>query len=248
MNQSSIRSLAGVCLLALSAAVMAGEQDSRDRIVEGLQQNLPDLTVNRDQLSPTPVDGLWALSIGPEVVYVDDKGEHLFQGDLIDLSSRTNLTEQTRSSARQTALAGINADQKISFEAEDEKYRLTVFTDIDCGYCRQLHRDMDELNAAGITVDYLFYPRGGPNSDAWNKSDRVWCSDDRHAAMDHAKSGGTPEASVCEDTPTQAHYQLGRQMQLTGTPALVTESGHMIRGYMPVDRLVTEIAAHDNRD
>ncbi|MDQ2069463.1 DsbC family protein [Natronospira bacteriovora] len=233
------------CLLA--GAAHAGNPDTRERIINGLNEHLPDLQVVPDQLEPTPIDGLWVLRIGPEVVYLDENGQYLIQGDLIELESRRNLTEATRAEARAAALETVPDSRKITFTADDEQFRLTVFTDIDCGYCRQLHRDMEALNEAGITVDYLFYPRGGPESAAWDKSDRVWCSDDRHEAMDHAKSGGTPEAERCEDTPTEEHFALGRQMQVTGTPALVTESGHMIRGYMPVARLVNELQSRENR-
>lgn len=215
--------------------------DTRADIIDGLERNLPSLDVEPSQLTPSAISGLWTLQIGPEIVYVDEQGEHLFQGDVINLSGRENLTENARQSARSEALAGIPADRQIIYPAEDEAHRITVFTDIDCGYCRQLHRDMADLNEAGISVHYLFFPRGGQASDAWDKSNAVWCADDRRAALDRAKSGRSVNSNECEDTPTETHYNLGRRMGVTGTPAIITDDGRMIRGYMPLPRLVQEL-------
>jgi len=240
------------CLI-ITTGMMAGhskasEPDAKDLILDNLEEHLPNLEITRDQLSPSPIDGLWVLSIGPEVVYVDETGTHIFQGDLIHLPSRENLTEADRVKARSQALERVGQDTRLSYLAEEESHSITVFTDIDCGYCRQLHRDMDELNEAGISVHYLFYPRGGEGSAAWTKSDQVWCADDRRNTLDEAKSGANLQGDSCEGTPTRQHYELGRQMQVTGTPTIVTESGHLIRGYVPADNLISrihELEAHD---
>lgn len=219
--------------------------DVRADIIDGLERNLPSLDVEPSQLTPSPIPGLWTLQIGPEIVYVDDQGEHLFQGDVINLSDRENLTENARQSARTEALAEIPADRQIIYPADNEAHRITVFTDIDCGYCRQLHRDMADLNEAGISVHYLFFPRGGQASDAWDKSNAVWCADDQRSALDRAKSGRAVDTTECEDTPTEAHYNLGRRMGVTGTPAIITDDGRMIRGYMPLPRLLQELRSDD---
>lgn len=229
------------------AAALGDEGETKDRIIEGLEKNLPSLTVERDQLSRSPIPGLWTLQVGPDVVYVDESGEHLVQGDVISLRDRENLTETDRRSARLEAIDAIPSDRKISYPAEDEEHSITVFTDIDCGYCRQLHRDMADLNEAGVTVDYLFFPRGGQSSDAWEKSNRVWCADDRRAALDQAKSGQTPETASCDDTPTEMHHTLGQRMGVTGTPAIITDEGHMIRGYMPLPRLLQQLEGGGNQ-
>jgi len=241
MNFKQIGLSVAAALFLSSHAVVADDNDPRDAILEALESHLPNLSIEAEQLSRSPIDGIWVLKIGPEVVYVDEQGEHLFQGDLIHLASRENLTENERASARSQTLDQVNPATRISYPAAEERYSVTVFTDIDCGYCRQLHRDMDEINEAGVTVHYLFYPRGGPGSAAWEKSDQVWCADDQHAAMDEAKSGASLDMDICDDTPTESHFEMGRQMQVTGTPAIVTQSGHVIRGYLPVDNLVSQI-------
>lgn len=241
MNFKHIGLSLALALLLTSHNALADDSDPRDQILESLEEHLPNLSINADQLSPSPIEGLWVLKVGPEVVYVDETGEHLFQGDIIHLPSRDNLTEGERAGARTQTLAQVDPATRISYPASEERHSVIVFTDIDCGYCRQLHRDMEEINEAGITVHYLFYPRGGPDSAAWDKSDQVWCAEDRHAAMDEAKTGANLDMEVCDDTPTERHFELGRQMQITGTPTIVTESGHVIRGYLPVDNLVSQI-------
>ncbi|MCP1726147.1 thiol:disulfide interchange protein DsbC [Natronospira proteinivora] len=232
----------------MGSAPLAAEQDHKDIILKNLEQHLPNLSISREQLRPSPIDGLWILTIGPEVVYVDEEGEHLFQGDMIHLPSRENLSEADRAEARRETLSGVDPETRLSYIAEEEAFNITVFTDIDCGYCRQLHRDMDELNKAGISVHYLFYPRGGEGTAAWEKSDQVWCADDKHEAMDEAKSGANLQGDTCEETPTEAHFQLGRQMQVSGTPTIITESGHIIRGYVPADNLISRIRDLENGD
>lgn len=250
MNTARLTTCAAIlaCFTLPSSLLAQANDDSdvRADIIAGLERNLPSLDVGPSQLTPSPIGGLWTLQIGPEIVYVDEQGEHLFQGDVIDLSNRENLTEGTRQSARTEALAEIPPERQIIYPADDEAHRITVFTDIDCGYCRQLHRDMADLNEAGISVHYLFFPRGGQASDAWGKSNAVWCADDRRAALDRAKSGRSVNSDECEDTPTEAHYNLGRRMGVTGTPAIITDDGRMIRGYMPLPRLVEELRSDGN--
>lgn len=245
MNAARLTALTAVLAffaVPSSLPAQSSEDDEvRADIISGLESNLPSLDVEPSQLSPSPIDGLWTLQLGPEVVYVDEQGKHLFQGDVINLTNRENLTEGTRQSARTEALSEIPSEQQIIYPADDEKHRITVFTDIDCGYCRQLHRDMADLNEAGISVHYLFFPRGGQTSEAWDKSDAVWCADDRRDALDRAKSGRSVDTDDCGETPTEDHYNLGRRMGVTGTPAIITDDGRMIRGYMPLPRLLQEL-------
>jgi thiol:disulfide interchange protein DsbC len=237
----------GLLLPALLLALIspAAVADERSRVIEGLRAVLPNIDISKDQIEPSPIAGLWTVTLGPEVVYVDGKGVHLIQGELIHLPSRSNLTENVRAGARKAAL-GKEPDGVV-FSGSEVRHNVTVFTDIDCGYCRQLHRDMQSLNNRGIAVRYLFYPRGGEGAPAWKKSDKVWCARDRREAMDVAKAGREPESPVCEETPTERHYRLGQQMGVTGTPTIVTESGHLIRGYLPAERLVSEIEKLENR-
>ena len=128
----------------------------------------------------------------------------------------------------------------LIFEPETVKHTVTVFTDIDCAYCRKLHREMPELQALGVKVRYIFYPRSGPGSKSWQKADWVWCADDRNTALTDAKADRPIEAKQC-DTPVDIHYNLGRQVGLTGTPAIVLETGDMFPGYIPAKLLVQRL-------
>jgi thiol:disulfide interchange protein DsbC len=174
------------------------------------------------------------------VAYVSKDGRYLLQGDLYDLDANANLTEKRRSRGRLGLLAGVDSATEIVFgpPAEDVKHRITIFTDIDCGYCRQFHRDIDKVNALGIEVHYLFYPRTGPDTESWDKADRVWCAKDRNTALTQAKLGGRVPEETCESTPVQSHYDLGNLIGVRGTPSIFAESGEQLGGYLTPDELI----------
>jgi thiol:disulfide interchange protein DsbC len=117
-------------------------------------------------------------------------------------------------------------------ENGEVKHTITIFTDVDCGYCRQFHREIAEVNALGIEVHYLFYPRTGRDSESWAKAEKVWCSADRNAALTRAKLGGSLPDATCEDSPVAAHYDLGRRVGLRGTPAIYSSTGEHLGGYL----------------
>ena len=131
---------------------------------------------------------------------------------------------------------GIDESKQITFEPENADYDLIVFTDIDCTYCRKLHREMDQINARDIRVRYVFYPRFGPGSESWAKADAVWCSEDRQSALTRAKNGENVEAEQCS-TPVAEHYALGNKIGVRGTPAILMEDGELLPGYVPAAEL-----------
>lgn len=241
--RADIRALATVAALAALFAgnLYAEEALDREGIYEKLSEHLPGAPIEKEHIEPGPIDGLWTVSIGADVIYVDATGEYVIQGEVLHLASRSNITEQGRAKARKRMIDEVSEDRGMHYSADEERYHVTVFTDIDCGYCRQFHQDMDEYLENGLSVTYLFYPRGGEESDAWRKSDAVWCADDRHAAIDTAKAGGDPGEADCEDTPTASHFRLGRQVGVEGTPTIITESGHRIGGYLPAEQLLEQI-------
>jgi thiol:disulfide interchange protein DsbC len=111
-----------------------------------------------------------------------------------------------------------------------------VFTDIDCGYCRKLHAQMEEYNANGIAINYMAFPRAGIGSRSYEKAVSVWCADDQQAAMTLAKAGSDPDPKQC-DNPIAEQYQLGLSMGVSGTPNMMTQSGQLIPGYVPPEQL-----------
>ena len=176
-------------LLAMMATASSG-QENEALSKEELAATLPGVEVQ--DINDTPIPGMYEVAVGPQVAYVSDDGRYFIQGDLYDLDSNQNLTEQRRARARVDVLAEIDPSTMIVFSPapEDVKHTVTVFTDIDCGYCRQLHREMDQVNALGVAVQYVAYPRTGPDTDSWDKADRVWCAPDRNTAFTEATLAG----------------------------------------------------------
>jgi thiol:disulfide interchange protein DsbC len=201
--------------------------------------------VEAQDIFATPVPGMYEVAVGPEVAYVTDDGRYFIQGDLFDRDSNQNLTENRRSLARVQVIGGIDPDSMIVFSPapEDVKHTVTVFTDIDCGYCRQLHREMDQVNALGIAVRYVSYPRTGPDTDSWDKADRVWCSSDRNTAFTEATLAGKVPEELCTTTPVAGHYDFGHLAGVRGTPTILTDGGVQLGGYLPPQELFSKLEA-----
>ncbi len=225
--------VAALCLIALPAIA------ADSKAVQQLKSDLVKVFGGQpDAVSEAPVNGLYEVTFGPKVFYVSADGRYLLDGELFNLETRTNLTEQKRGSARLKALETIDDSSLIVYKAKGkEKHVITVFTDIDCGYCRKLHGGMAEMNELGITVRYMAYPRAGVDSPSYNKAVSVWCAKDRNKAMDVAKTGTTPEVSSC-DSPVKQHMAMGKMIGVTGTPALVLSNGTLMPGYMPPQQLL----------
>ena len=172
------------------------------------------------------------------MLYTDIGGDYLFAGDMYQTTSAglLNLSSSKRQIRNMEKIAAIPEDQMIRFTPETVKATITVFTDVDCTYCRALHRDLEKNLAAGIEVRYLAYPRGGVNAESYGKMVSVWCSDDRSKAMTQAKNGQNIPEKTC-DSPVLEHYELGNELGVTGTPALVFPDGRVIPGYLETERL-----------
>jgi thiol:disulfide interchange protein DsbC len=199
-------------------------------------------SIKIDSINSSEVKGLYEVIVGPSILYISEDGKYLLQGHLIDLEARKDLTDEKLAGARTSALEKLGEEQMIIFKPEKSKYKISVFTDIDCGYCRKLHSEMDQYLEQGITVQYLFYPRAGKGSDSYNKAVSVWCSDDRNEALTVAKKGGTPEVKTC-DNPVDDHMKMGIAFEVKGTPMIVTEKGNIFPGYVPAKQLVKALAS-----
>lgn len=198
-----------------------------------------------DSIRPSPIPGYQEVAIGTRVLYVSDTGQYLLQGTLYDIVRRESLTEASEARLRKTLLGSVTADRHISFAPPAPKHRVTVFTDIDCGFCRQMHANVAEYNRLGIAIDYLFYPRAGVGSASFEKAVSVWCAPDRRIAMTAAKAGQDLPRANCAN-PVARDHDLGRQVGLTGTPAIYASSGELLGGYVePAEMLVRleELAA-----
>jgi thiol:disulfide interchange protein DsbC len=191
--------------------------------------------IEANDISESPVQGLYQVAVGANVAYVTTDGKYIFRGDIYDADSSANITEETRSRARVSMLRSVDPKSMIVFSPKDGnvKHTVTIFTDIDCGYCRQFHREIDKVTAMGIEVHYLFFPRTGPDTESWAKADHVWCAADHNSALTKAKLGGEIPDASCGNTPVESHWSLGKRIGVRGTPAVFSESGELLGGYLP---------------
>ena len=187
----------------------------------------------------SPVTGVYEITRGSDVSYVSSDGRYAIVGDMIDLDSDANLSENRRRGIRQRLIETVPENEMLVFSPKDPKYTITVFTDIDCGYCRKLHSQIAEYNRLGIRVRYLFFPRSGPDTESWHKAEAVWCSSNRNDALTKAKKGETIETKDCGANNIVARdYELGHKLSVEGTPAIFLSTGEMLPGYAPPGQLV----------
>jgi thiol:disulfide interchange protein DsbC len=142
---------------------------------------------------------------------------------------------------RLALISAVPESSMVVFSPAAPKFTITVFTDVDCAYCRALHKQIAEYNRLGVKVRYMFYPRSGPNTESWSKAEQVWCSADRRAALTAAKQGTALKAAVCKPNPVAEHYALGQSIGLSGTPGIITEKGELLPGYEPPDEMLQEL-------
>jgi thiol:disulfide interchange protein DsbC len=195
-----------------------------------------------EDLRPSPIAGIYEFMQGADISYLTADGKYFLDGNLYDMGSRENLTEAQRTHARLAMISAVPESQMLIFGPRNPQYTITVFTDVDCAYCRKLHSEIAELNRLGIRVRYMFFPRTGPNTESWKKAEVVWCSANRNEALTRAKTGAQLDMTkTCEGTPVAREYALGQSIGVHGTPAIITENGNLIAGYMPPHELVQEI-------
>lgn len=227
-------------LLAMSsAAAKTPEQRVRDAV----RALAPEATVTR--VEETPVDGLYAAVLGGRVVYVTADGEYLLDGELVDVDRGRSLTEDIRRELRLQRLKELGESRMIVYEPPGEvRHEVTVFTDIDCPYCRRFHRRIEDHLARGIRVRYVFMPRAGRDSASYDKAVSVWCADDRQRALTRAKLGEHVPERRC-DNPVDAGLRLARTFDVRGTPTFVTETGRLVTGYRSPDELAALLESGD---
>lgn len=221
-----------------TASADEGAQPAADSAEDRLSAHLATIMRGQkpDSVTETPIPGLYQVAYGTNVFYMTADARYLVDGAVIDLTNRRNLTETARAEGRVAAMSGLDREDMIVFPAEDEKHVITVFTDIDCPYCQKLHDEVPQLNARGVTVQYLLFPRAGVGSASYNKAVSAWCAEDQQAALTQAKARQPIESRTCDD-PVRDHMALGDAVGVTGTPAIVLESGELIPGYRPANEL-----------
>jgi thiol:disulfide interchange protein DsbC len=250
-RQLSLRSLVAVCaVFALAAEVPAQETaksapktpppaDPRALIVKKVDG------IKLEDVRLSVIPGVYEVTREGTVAYVTADARYVMAGDIYDLDTDANLTENRRRTIRQQVLSSVPDAQMIVFAPKEPRYTVTVFTDIDCGYCQQLHSQIAEYNRLGIAVRYLMYPRTGPKTESWEKAERVWCATNKRDALTRAKRGETIKSPKCGADAVARDYELAQTLSLRGTPSIFLPSGELIPGYLTpaglVDRLRSKV-------
>ena len=227
-------------ILLLVCPSLVASPDSA--IKKTLASILPPNTEAR--VSDTPIPALKEIVVDGSIFYLSQDGQYLFEGDLIDLGKRKNLTDQVRAGVRSDMFASVPESETINFYGMDGKKlktKIYIYTDIDCGYCRKLHLEIPDLNKAGIAVSYLAFPRDGLKGESHSKAVSVWCAKDKKKALTSAKLGKSVESLTC-DNPVEAQYNLGKTMGLRGTPAVYSADGLYLGAYSSAEAIATQLA------
>jgi thiol:disulfide interchange protein DsbC len=195
------------------------------------------------ELHPTPVPGIYEYRQGTAIAYVSEDGRFAFTGDMYRLKDKSNVTDERRREVRRELIGAVPESSMIIFSPKNPRYTVTVFTDVDCQYCRALHRQIADYNRLGIKIRYVSFPRSGPNTASWTKAEQVWCSPDRLGALTLAKMGELLPQAVCKVNPVAQEYALGLKLALPGTPGIVTANGDLLPGYLAPEQLLEALKA-----
>jgi thiol:disulfide interchange protein DsbC len=221
---------------APAAVAKAGTPEART--LEAIRRLNP--RVHAERVGPAPMAGFQQAVVAGQVVYVSNDGRYLFLagsgGALFDVDSQQNLTESALAAMRKDLLKTIPVSERIVFSPPNPKYTVTVFTDVECGYCRKFHSEIAEYNRQGIAVQYMAFPRMGIGSEDYDKMVSVWCAPDRRKALTDAKNDHAVQSRTCKTT-VNAQYDVGQRAGLTGTPMIIAPDGTQVGGYVPPAQL-----------
>ena len=226
-------------ILIFSVSVYA----SQDNIREGLKNILPDGAVI-ELIEPSPIPGIYAVYYGDlQPIYVTQDGSFFIYGDIykININSISNITEKSVAERRKLILQNIPSEELISFKSSNEQFSVIVFTDVDCGYCRKLHNQIDEYNSLGISINYAAFPRSGIGTSAFTKMVGAWCSDNPKDSMTKLKNNSTLDISFCENQPVSKQYIIGKKLGVDGTPAIFSMDGEIFPGYIEPEELLLRL-------
>lgn len=235
-------------LALLSCAAQADEQGDEQGDIEKVRAELTKMIPQAKdaEIVASPVTGIYRMQVQGNYAYAYVSGDFVLLGDLYNTKNQVNLGDQAASARMANLLKDVPTDKMIVFGPADAQRYITVFTDIDCGYCRKLHREVPELTAAGVQVRYLAFPRAGVGSESYEKYVSVWCNDDRQTALTDAKSGKSVAAASC-DNPITETYNLGREVGVRGTPTIIFDDGTVTPGYIPSARLLQQLGLDNDK-
>jgi len=234
-------SLTAVLLLFAVPASAQGNSAELQKVRDTVSEQFAE--IDPQEIFESPIEGWYTIRKGAVIAYISADGRYLFQGDLIDLQDNSNLTEQARNDARVVMLSAVPDEDLIIFSPDNVQHSVSIFTDVDCTFCRRLHSQIDDYMDQGIEIRYFLYPRNGPTSPSWAKAENVWCADDRNEALTLAKLDKEFPTHTCDSSIVSNHYLIGQDVGLRGTPAIVLDDGTLFSGYLPPAQLKEAIVA-----
>lgn len=232
--------LLSLFIFSASQAVFAKDSDSAEiaKVRASMMKMMPG--AENIEIVKSPVENVYRLKVRGQYVYVLAKGDFVLIGDMFDTKNQVNLGDQASAEAIAKRLKDVPVNKMIVFGPENPKRYITVFTDIDCGYCRKLHNEVPELVKAGIQVRYMAFPRAGVGSKSFDKYVSVWCAKDQQSALTKAKNGQAPEPALCKN-PIAETYEIGQEVGVSGTPTIVFDDGVVRPGYIPYKELIKQL-------
>jgi thiol:disulfide interchange protein DsbC len=233
---------AGAAESVATTAVAPSVTPAAEKMVRAAIRTLS-AKVDVDSISPSPLPGFYQVIASGQMLYVSADGKYLLNGELVDLGHHQNISDIAWAGFRKAELAKVPAAQRIVFAPAHPKYTISVFTDVNCGFCRALHEHIADFNKAGIAVEYLAWPREGVITTAgrptptYTEMVSVWCAADRKAAFTAAKEGHVPKATTCTN-PVKDQFDLGLKLGVSGTPTIYGPDGNMLGGYVTPEQLL----------
>ncbi len=244
------KQIINILLLAASSALLSptiqaqGNTDAAATPQGDIKAAMYELTgknIAADNITESPMQGVYQVDLGNRIVFVSKVGEHLLLGDVFDTRRRVSLSDEIKQAKALAIIGDIEESEMIVFEPEETKRTITVYTDVDCPYCRKLHKEVPTLVDNGVKVRYLWYPRSGINTPSYDKAVSIWCAEDQLTAMNDAKLNNKIVDLSCVPNPVASQYNSGKRVGVRGTPTIVVDDGTIIGGYLPAKKLLADL-------
>ena len=231
-------------LLSFGCGDTLGDQPEENlsisELKEKLSERFPD-SIEIVSIKEVGIEGYLEVNLkGIEPLFISKDGKYLISGDIYEITEQglVNRSEARRNYLRKVTISEIDESEFIVFKPNKVEHSIFVFTDVDCGYCRQFHREINDYLDLGIQVNYLAFPRAGIDSKSYKKVVSAWCSSQPNQAITELKLGYEIKENVCLNNPVEKHFDLGNSLGVTGTPSIITSEGRLIPGYIPPEDLI----------
>jgi thiol:disulfide interchange protein DsbC len=235
-----MKPIACLALLATLLFAAGGAFADEAAIRKSLGERLPDMKI--DEVSKTPIAGLYEVRLGHDIFYADEQGNYVLQGNLIDTRTRTDLTQARIDKLTAIDFASLPLKDAIVWKQGTGARKLVVFADPNCGYCKRLEKDL--LNVKDLTVYTFLYPILG--GDSPDKARDIWCAKEQGKVWrDWMIEGKTPPRSMgqCDASALERNTALGRKHKVNGTPSVVFEDGTRVPGALPAEQVEKQLVA-----